>query len=258
MLISVINQTRGYVSDEEMQAVLRAINRQIREDFQPYWGMGATLRLEGVSASTPSTERPADMRGEAVIYVWDHVDPDADGKHNANYRGVPYGFVFLDIAQQLDEPWSITLSHEALELIADPEVNLLVSGPHPRDHRRRVFHWYEMCDAVQDEHYSIDGIQVSNFVLPLYFTSTDELGGRNDFLGRPHGGKTLRSFGVNPGGYVGFYDPRTHRSVTFDADERAAARHRIKLRAGRVRRAVRYARDPESVTGPRRQGKRRR
>ena len=27
-----------------------------------------------------------------------------------------------------------------------------------------------MCDAVQDESYKIDGVEVSNFVLPLYFT----------------------------------------------------------------------------------------
>src|SRR5207244_13483369 len=47
-------------------------------------------------------------------------------------------------------------------------------------------HWYEMCDAVQDESYEIDGVAVSNFVLPLYFTGGNEKGGRNDFLGKTH------------------------------------------------------------------------
>lgn len=46
-------------------------------------------------------------------------------------------------------------------------------------------------DAMQDESYPIAGIKVSNFVLPLYFTSGDEPGGRNDFLGTIHRGKTL-------------------------------------------------------------------
>ena len=41
-----------------------------------------------------------------------------------------------------------------------------------------------MCDAVQAETYEIDEVDVSNFVLPLYFTGGDELGGRNDFLSR--------------------------------------------------------------------------
>ena len=94
----------------------------------------------------------------------------------------------------------MTFSHEALELIGNPEVNLLVQGPNPTDPNKYVFHWYEMCDAVQSETYKIDGIEVSNFLLPLYFTGGEEAGGRNDFLGRIYNGKTLASFGINPGG----------------------------------------------------------
>jgi len=40
----------------------------------------------------------------------------------------------------LGESWTVTLSHEALELIADPEVNLLVAGPHPSQPGVDVFH----------------------------------------------------------------------------------------------------------------------
>src|ERR1041384_5566078 len=111
----------------------------------------------------------------------------------------------------MGEHWSVTLSHEALELLADSETNLLVRGPHPNDATKEVFHWFEMCDAVQAEQYEIDGIAVSNFVLPLYFTSV--AGGattqaRYDFLSRTHGDgdqkHSLKPVGVNPGGYVGF------------------------------------------------------
>lgn len=138
----------------------------------------------------------------------------------------------------------MTLSHEALELIGDPEVNLLVQGPHPGDQKRTVFHWYEMCDAVQAETYEIDGIEVSNFVLPLYFTGGEELGGRNDFLGRSHNGKTLRSFGVNLGGYVRFFDPTTGKDDTFSmiGDRVDAKRLAIKSKAKGARRAIRYQR----------------
>lgn len=47
MIISVINHTNGQLSDEQVQGAIRAINRQIKEDFEPYWSLGATLRLEG-------------------------------------------------------------------------------------------------------------------------------------------------------------------------------------------------------------------
>jgi len=245
MIISVINHTSGRVSDEEFQRSIRAVNRQIAEDFAPYWGLSAELRLEGRSEKKPSTHTLADMRGDAVMYVWDKVDvDDALGYHDKNDRGIPFGFVFLDLSVELEEPWTVTLSHEALELIGDPETNLFVAGPHPKDRRRQVFHWYEMCDAVQDENYEIDAVKVSNFLLPLYFTSGDERGGRNDFLGRSHDGKTLASFGVNSGGYIGFYDPKTKRGGSFfaEGDKRAERRLKVKQKARGARRSVRYSR----------------
>ena len=104
-----------------------------------------------------------------------------------------------------------------------------------------MFHRYEMCDAVQDERYLIDGVEVSNFLLPLYFTASAERGGRNDSLGRRHNGKTLLSFGVNPGGYIGFYDPAKKRSGEFFAVgyQRAERRLRVKKSAKGSRRSVR-------------------
>ncbi len=90
----------------------------------------------------------------------------------------------------------------ALELIADAEVNRLIMGPHPdpKEKGRPVFHWYEMCDAVQAESYEIHGVPVSNFVLPLYFTVDSEPGSRNHFLSAKRlDGKRLPSFGREPG-----------------------------------------------------------
>jgi hypothetical protein len=245
MIISLINHTNGQLTDEDVQGAIRAINRQIGEDFEPYWGLGAELRLEGRSGKQPSKINLADMRGDAVIYLWDKVDVNgALGYHDRNLRGIPYGFVFTELSKQLGESWTVTLSHEALELVGDPEVNLLVMGPHPAEPRRDVFHWYEMCDAVQAEAYEIDGIEVSNFLLPLYFTGGEELGGRNDFLGKSHNGKTLTSFGVNPGGYIGFFDPQKGDYDTYSlrGDKTAARRLELKSQAKGARRAIRYQR----------------
>jgi hypothetical protein len=47
MLISVVNHTDGKLSDEAVQEGIRAVNRQIAEDYNPNWSMGADLRLEG-------------------------------------------------------------------------------------------------------------------------------------------------------------------------------------------------------------------
>ena len=104
-----------------------------------------------------------------------------------------------------------------------------------------VFHWYEMCDAVQAERYEIHGVPVSNFVLPLYFTFDSEQGSRNDFLSTTRNdGSRLPSFGINPGGYVGFYDPRLDDHDTHFADAQARLRAEIKSRVGFARRGSRY------------------
>jgi hypothetical protein len=69
------------------------------------------------------------MRGDAVLYLWDDMDvDDALGYHGQNHAGIPFGFVFTELSKKLKEKWSATLSHEALEFIGDPEVNLLVVG----------------------------------------------------------------------------------------------------------------------------------
>ena len=254
MRISVINHTNGNIEDKKIIEVIRAINRQIQEDFEPYWSMGATLRLEGRSQEKPNVVHLMDMRGDAIIYVWDRPKEDpkslqeeaeeAIGYHEKNFRGVPYSFVFIDVTEKLKQDWSTALSHEALEMIADPELNLLVQGPDPRDREKYVFHYYEVCDAVSAESYEIDGIKVSNFVLPLYFTGGDEYDGRNDFLGSVHNGKTLKSFGINPGGYISFVDPSAQKTSFFfnEGDSSAENRKELKTQLKGASRMLRYQR----------------
>jgi len=240
MIISIINNSDGALRDGDLQAGVRAVNRQMQYDFLPYWGFGAQLRLEGKRGRDEKFD-PADIRGDAVLYVLPPKGDDDDGFHTANLHGIPYGFVYLDVAKKLDEDWSITLSHEALELVGDPELNMLVKGPHPEE-ERDVYHWFEMCDAVQDESYPIDGIKVSNFVLPLYFTSSDERGGRNDFLGTIHRGQTLESFRANPGGYINYFDPVLGEDKDWEpkstrSKERLAVKKALAVGRGQRRRA---------------------
>ena len=145
MIITLINFTNGKIKDEEVHAAARAINRQIAQDFEPYWSFGAQLRLEGRTTAKPSKTTMPDMRGDAIIYLWNATDvEDALGYHNTNFRGIPYGFVFTELSKELGENWTVTLSHETLELLGDAQANLLVQGPHPADPKKVVFHWFEM------------------------------------------------------------------------------------------------------------------
>ncbi|HVY32032.1 MAG TPA: hypothetical protein VHB79_36100 [Polyangiaceae bacterium] len=203
-----IGNISNNIQKDEFSATVRAISKQVKEDFAPLWGMTATLRHATISRSAkPDPELSA---ADVIIYVGEtNDDPqqvkNAVGYHSQNHRGVPYGFVFADIAKKVDEPWSTTLSHEVLELIADPDVNLMVVGPDPKkpnDSNSVVLRPYEVCDPVQADSYEIDDIAVSNFVTPLYFAQLDHpVLTQTNYLNLK-----LERFGVRPGGYFSYYD----------------------------------------------------
>ena len=56
MLISVINCAQTSLSDSEVQRAIRAVNRQIVEDFAPHWSRQARLRLEGQAKGSSGGE----------------------------------------------------------------------------------------------------------------------------------------------------------------------------------------------------------
>src|SRR5690606_16507092 len=131
------------------------VNIQIERDFAPYWHMRAQLRLDSADPDR-GVEELGGLRGDAIIYIVRDPDPRYLGFHARHANGTPFGFVF----RQVTPNWTVALSHEALELLADPECNLYCKGPHPdpAEGGREVLHWFEVCDAVQAESYLIDGI----------------------------------------------------------------------------------------------------
>ena len=229
MLISVVNRSRT-LADADLQAAVRAINRQLEEDFYPHWQFGARLRLDSAGRVPTQREHAVDLprlpgrRGDAVIYIQDNATMAAtEGYHDGNNADVPYGFVFLDSCSEGADCWTVALSHEALELVGDPLNNLLVQGTHPTDHRRLVFHQFEMCDAVSGEYYEIEGTKVQNFLLPGWFARESVAGARNDFMGRVDPGKSLAPFTIAPGGYLMYWDedqPAGHSKWAYHYDTR--------------------------------------
>lgn len=233
MIITIVNQTHGTVPQADLRRVVAALNTQLTRDFTPWWGMTGQVVVSS-NGKVANTSLP-DVQDLAVIYLVDKINVQgALGYHDVTNTNIPYGYVDVQLSAKLGEPWSVTLSHEVLELIGDPQTNTLVMGPHPTA-KYDVFYWYEMCDAVQDEHYVINNVTVSNFVLPAYFTPT---AGRTSFLNQP-----LAPFHVRPGGYVGFYDPQLKSMDTYmmHNDPRARYRSETKATLGAVRRAARYA-----------------
>ncbi len=55
MIISVINQPNGKVKDDYLQRVIRAVNRQIEEDFEPYWSSAPPCAWKGAARRRPAS-----------------------------------------------------------------------------------------------------------------------------------------------------------------------------------------------------------
>jgi len=208
MPILVVNRSK-LLSQAQVDGAISAINKQISEHFAPEWFLDAHLTY--TAPDSKNTVPPDQYKGSAIVYLLEQLDDaNALGYHTENFNGYPYGMVGLDYNQDkvLDEGWSVTFSHEVLELLLDTYANLWAIGPHPKDDNKQALFWYEACDAVQGDDYLIDQVKVSNFVLPHYFTSGDETDFYNDYLAKAkkQTGPPLKSFGVRPGGYMGFYD----------------------------------------------------
>ena len=59
---------------------------------------------------------------------------------------------------------STSASHELVEMLVDPGINLLATGPDAK-----AAYAYETADPVEQYAFSIDRIPMSNFVYPSYF-----------------------------------------------------------------------------------------
>lgn len=200
MRVTIANISQ--IPKNEFHAAILALRRQCNEDFQPEWNTPCVLR-----SAAPNIKVQAPIEGihDAIIYVGDQSqDPNtgidnALGYHSANHSGIPYGFVYMDVVQAFNEVWTTTLSHEILELLADPSAIMTVSGPSPKDGHPVHFD-LEVCDPTQGDSYDIDGTPVSNFVTRKYFGIA---GGssQTNFLNLK-----LKPFGVRPQGYFQFED----------------------------------------------------
>jgi hypothetical protein len=123
------------------------------------------------------------------------------GYHDVTKGGSPLGKVFAKTDLQYKEKWSVTASHELLEMLADPNINLTVFEQATTGGR---LYAYEVCDACEADafSYSVGGVSVSDFVYPSWFESfRDPKSTQFDFRK-----KISKPFELLKGGYIGIYD----------------------------------------------------
>lgn len=193
--ISVINAS-SVLTDAQVSAAVPALQTQISRDFAPAWGTDAHLDF------VPLSGRPA--AGSWWLSILDDSDQaDALGYHDVTSDGMPLGKVFARSDIRYGYQWTVTASHELLEMLADPDINLCALVMMSTSSR---LYAYEVCDPCEADAlgYKIGDVLVSDFVLPTWF---ERLRGRHQVDFCKH---LLTPLTLAPGGYMSFMDMGSH------------------------------------------------
>jgi hypothetical protein len=193
--IAVINAST-VLQDNEVSKAVNALQTQVTKDFYPVWGVDASLSFQSKGQAPPA--------GSWWLVVLDDSDQaGALGYHDLTNEGLPVGKVFAKTDQQFGLQWTVTASHELLEMLGDPDINLTAFVEAQGGQGGRLYA-YEVCDACEDDRfaYKVDGMAVSDFIYPSWFESFRT----KDSTVFDHGEQIHNPFELLPGGYIGVYD----------------------------------------------------
>jgi hypothetical protein len=193
--ISFLNRST-VLTDDQVAAALPALQQQVHADFYPVWGTDADLSF------VASDQTPAP--GTWWLTVFDNSDTaGALGYHDLTSEGLPIGKVFAETDLQSGSSWTVTASHELLEMLGDPDINLTVFVQ-DQNKPAGLLYAYEVCDACEADElgYEIDGTLVSDFVYPAWFESFRAP--RSTQFDKQ--GAVSEPFELLPGGYIGVFD----------------------------------------------------
>jgi hypothetical protein len=197
--VVLVNESSVELTPDRLNEVARALQIQVVRDLDPVWDQSASVTVSSRS------QVPA---GAWPIRIVD--DSPQLGVHN-DENGHPFAVV------RATSDWTITASHELLEMLVNPEGDRVIEGPDmDPDHRaRRVQYLVEVCDACQVYDYPVGTVPVSDFVTPEYFRTEGSATGKVDFLGR-----LSSPLDVPRGGHLSWWDPQDRRWHQRQADGR--------------------------------------
>jgi hypothetical protein len=219
--ISIVNRSTA-ISDPDVQKITAALQKQLDADWTPVWGLGATLQFVGSKAK-------AHHDSWWLTVLDDSDQADALGYHDLTSAGLPLGKAFAKSDVLAGFQPSVTISHELLEMLADPEINLSAQVGDK-------IYAYEVCDPCEADAagYKIDGVLVSDFVTPAWFQPVPHPGGPYDRQERLKAPLTLLA-----GGYMQYLDlTKSTGWQQVTAHKEPEARSRPKPGSRRERRRV--------------------
>ncbi len=183
----------------ELSRVATALTMQVQRDVAPIWNVSATV--EAVEKNVPPGYWP--------IFILPELPPSESGFHKTEHYQ-PYAKV------EYGDAWSLSASHELIEMLVDPSASRLVAGPELKasgniiveNQGKRVEYLLEACDPSQDQKfaYLIEEVIVSDFFTPNYHDPAKSAGTKYSFTGA-----ITQPRQVLPGGYISWFDPAAQK-----------------------------------------------
>ncbi|WP_143329812.1 hypothetical protein [Burkholderia sp. AU31652] len=172
----------------ELTRVAGAVQRQVNEHAS-CWSISGTI----TAYATPS-DVPYDY--QRVTIVSNHPNGHMGVHIGHDQANQPYALV------SDDGEWSVTVSHEVLEMLVDPSFSAFVGGT--LNNGQSVNFLKEICDPCQGNSYSVNGVSVSDFVTPAYYIAASPSSATFTYCGN-----IAAPFSVAPYGCLVWQDPST-------------------------------------------------
>jgi hypothetical protein len=138
----------------DLDALIAAMQVFIDNDVAPVWGTPAKL-----------VKSTGFIPGHwAMVFLDDADQPGALAYHDLTPDGLPEAKVFVKTTLNNHDLVSVSASHELVEMLVDPAINLMTTGPDPK-----LVYAYEGADPVEALSYMVDSIAMTDFVYPAYF-----------------------------------------------------------------------------------------
>ncbi len=222
--IACFNKARADLG-VDFDKLIAALQAYVDRHVAPVWGTPARLiKTKGF------------VKKAWAIVLLDEADaPGALAYHELTPEGFPLSKVFVQTTLEHGTPVSVATSHELVEMLVDPAINMMSTGPDAR-----TTYAYESADPVQTLSFNVKRIPMSNFVYPSYF----EVFRKPRSTRFDHMKKVRRPFEIVPGGYQIIFkdgnwtqifatpEQAKRLGVTEDSD------HRAECRGKRLRRTL--------------------
>jgi len=184
--LALVSETTS-VALPELTRVSAALQKQVTRDLSVQWDLQGTIDPFASLEEVPPGYWP--------LIIKDDIGQDASGVH-CDDTGQPMALITSDL------DWSVTASHEVLEMLVDPFGNRMIAGRSVSPDQGRVEYLVEVSDPVSGKWYLVNGVKVSDFYTRSFFDP-----GKADGVQYSSAGNLTGPRQILFGGYLTWFEP---------------------------------------------------